>query len=66
MLTTVEFAYNSFVNKIIGMSPFEVVNGYQPRQPIELIPMAPHHTRMSESVASFASHIHDLYKEINT
>jgi len=26
--------------------------------------MAPHHTRMSESVASFASHIHDMHKEI--
>ena len=37
------------------MSPFEVVHGYQPRQPIDLIPMVPHHTRMSESAASFAS-----------
>jgi len=47
------------------MSPFEVMHSYQPRQPINLIPMAPHHTRMFESVASFASHIHDLLKEIN-
>ena len=47
------------------MSPFEVVHGYQPRQLIDLIPMVPHHTRMLESVASFASHIHDLHKEIS-
>ena len=62
VLRTAEFAYNSSVNRTIGMSPFEVVHGYQPRQPIDL-PMAPNHTRMSESAASFASHIHDLYKE---
>ena len=65
ILPTAEFAYNSSVNRTIGMSPFEVVHGYQPRQPIDLIPMAPHHTRMSESVASFTSHIHDLHKEIS-
>jgi len=46
------------------MSQFEPVHGYQPRQPIDLIPTAPHHTRMYESAASFASHIHDLHKEI--
>ena len=65
MLFTAEFAYNNnSVNKAIGMSPFEVVHGYQLRQLINLIPMAPHHTRMSELAASFASHIHDLHKEI--
>ena len=47
------------------MSPFEVVHGYQSRQLIDLIPMTPHHTRMFESGTSFASHIHDLHKEIN-
>ena len=63
---TYEFAYNSSVNRTIGMSPFEVVHGYQPRQHIDLIPMTPHHTRMSESAASFASHIHNLHKEISS
>jgi len=47
------------------MSPLEVVHGYQFRQPINLIPLAPHYTRMSESAASFTSHIHALHKEIN-
>ena len=45
LLPTAEFAYNSSVNRTIGMSSFEVVHGYQPRQPINLIPMASHHTR---------------------
>jgi len=46
------------------MSPFEVVHGYQPRQSIDLFSMTPHHIMMSESAASFVSHIHDLHKEI--
>ena len=65
ILHTAKFAYNSSVNRTIGMSPFEVVRSYEPRQPIDLIPMAPHHIRMSESAALFASHIHDLHKEIS-
>ena len=66
VLPIAEFAYNSSVNRIIGMSSFEVVHGYQLRQPVDLISMAPHHNRMSESVTSFVSHIHNLHKEINT
>ena len=65
MLPNAKFAYNSSVTRTVGMSPFEVVHGYQPKQPINLIPMTPHHNRMSESATSFASHIHDLYKEIS-
>ena len=65
VLPTAEYAYNSSINRIIGISPFEVVYGYQLSQLIDLILMTPHHTRMSESAASFASHIHDLHKEIN-
>jgi len=59
VLPTVEFAYNSSVSRTIGMSPFEVVHVFQPRQLVDLIPMTPHHTRMYESAASFVSHIHD-------
>ena len=64
VLPTAEFAYNSSVIRTTWISPFEIVHGYQPRQPIDLISMAPHHTRMSESAPSLASHIHDLHKEI--
>ena len=66
LLSNIEFAYNSSVNKIIIMSPLELVHDYCPRQPIDLILMTHHHTRVSKSVASFASHIHELHKEIST
>jgi len=54
------------VNRTIRMSPFEVVHNYQSRQPIDLILMVPHYTRMSESAASFSSHFHDPHKDTNT
>ena len=65
MLPSAKFAYNNSVNRTIGMSPFEVVHGYQPKQPINIISMVPHYTRMSELAASFASYIHDLHKDIS-
>ena len=63
VLPTAEFAYNSSINRTIRMSPFEVVYGYETKQLIDLILMAPHHTRMSELAASFASHNLDLHKD---
>ena len=48
----------------IGMSPFEVVHGYKPKKSIDLIFMT-QHPRVSESTSAFASHIHDLHKEIS-
>ena len=45
------------------MSPFEIVHGYKLKKPIDLIPMT-QHPRVSESASAFASHIHDLHKEI--
>ena len=53
LLSRAEFAYNSSVNRSIGMSPFEVVHRYQPRKSIDLIPL-PMHARISESAESFA------------
>ena len=46
------------------MSPAEVVYGFKPRQPIDLIPMS-QYARTSESASAFASHLHDLHKEIS-
>ena len=63
-LSTAEFAYNNSINRTIGMSPSEVVYGFKPRQPIDLIPMS-QHARTSESASAFASHLHELHKEIN-
>ncbi|KAG2717126.1 hypothetical protein I3760_03G158500 [Carya illinoinensis] len=46
------------------MSPFEVVHGYKPRKPLDLIPMSPH-ASVSMSAEAFAQHLHDLHFEIN-
>jgi len=47
----------------LRLSPFEVVTGYQPRKPINLLPMSIG-DRPSASVESFAQHLHELCKHI--
>ena len=64
LLPRAEFAYNSSVNRSIGKSPFEVVHGYKPKRPLDLVPL-PAHARVSESAESYAQHLKDLYKEIS-
>jgi len=64
ILPTTEFVYNSSCNMSISMSPFEVVLGYKPRKLIDLILMI-QHPRVFELAYAFASHIHDLRKEIS-
>ena len=64
LLPRAEFAYNSSVNRSTGKSPFEIIHGYKPRKPIDLIPL-PSHARVSESAESYAQHIKELHKEIS-
>ena len=52
------------MNRLIGMSPFEVVHGYKPKKPIVFIPVT-HHLRVFEFASAFASCVHDLHKEIS-
>ena len=63
ILSTTEFAYNNSVNRSTGKSPFQIVNGYSPRTPIDLVPLPPH-MRIFEPTENFAKHIHDLHAEI--
>ena len=42
LLPRAEFAYNSSVNRTTGMSPFEIVHGYKPNRPLDLIPLPNH------------------------
>jgi transposase InsO family protein len=64
ILPTAQIAYNSYVNQSLGMSPFEVVCGYKPRKPLDLILMTPH-ASVSMSTEAFAQHLHELHIEIN-
>lgn len=60
---TVEFMYNSSVNRTTGMSPFQIVTGYKPIALIDHIPISASH-RPSKSASSFASNICALHQEI--
>ena len=40
ILPMAQFACNNSVNKLIGMSPFEVVHGYKPRKLLDLLLMS--------------------------
>lgn len=62
MLSTIEFAYNNFVHGSTSKSPFECVYGYQPRNPIDLVPLPNSH--IYESAENVSQHMHDLYIEI--
>ena len=48
ILSTAEFAYNNSVNCSTSKIPFQFVNGYSPRTPIDLI-LLPPHMRVFES-----------------
>ena len=62
-MSTVEFAYNNYVNRSTGKSYFQIVNGYSLCTLIDLFPLPPH-MRVSQPVENFAKHIHDLHVEI--
>ncbi|KAM2088669.1 hypothetical protein ACFX1T_032717 [Malus domestica] len=63
LLPVAEFAYNNSVNRSTGKSPFEVVHGFSPRSPVDLValPMA---ARASDSATSFAEHIRQLHDDV--
>ena len=48
-----EFACNGSINRTTGLSPFEIVTDFKPRQPIDLVPMAYQHFRVSDSTGLF-------------
>lgn len=52
VLPVAKFAYNSSVNRSTGLNPFEKVNGYKARKPIDL--PFPIGDRPSTSAESFA------------
>ena len=63
-LSVVEFAYNSSVNRTIGKSLHEIMYGFRRRQPIDLIHIVDYY-RVSKSVSSFITHMHELHRVIS-
>jgi len=63
LLHVAEFAYNNSVNRSTGKSPFEVVHGFSPRSPVDLVAL-PVAARASDSATSFAEHIRQLHDEV--
>ena len=62
-MSTTKFSYNNSVKRSTGKSLFQIVNGYSPRTPIDLVPLPPHMC-VSEPAENFAKRIHDLHVEI--
>ena len=59
-----KFAYSGSINRTTGLSLYEIVISFKPRQLIDLVPMTLHHFRASDSASAFASHIRALHEEI--
>ncbi|XP_035540116.1 uncharacterized protein LOC108983558 [Juglans regia] len=64
ILPTTHFARNISVNRSLGMGPFEVVHGYNPRKLLDPILMSLH-ASVSASIKAFVQHFHDSHIEIN-
>lgn len=60
----VEFACNSSVNRSTSICPFEIVTGYQPRKPIDLID-SPIKSRSSTFAQIFTQHLHYFHENIH-
>ena len=60
----IKFAYNGFVNRTTGRSPFDIVTGFKLKQPIDLVLMAHHHSRVLDSASALKSHRRALHEKI--
>ena len=63
ILPHADFAYKNYVNSLTGRSPFEIVHGLTPCQPIDLLPL-PTDYHPSNYAQDFTEHIHNLHADI--
>ena len=63
LLPQIEFAYNCSPNRSTSMIPFEIVNGFNPRKPIDLNPCSIH-DKTSFSVEQFTILVNYLHDNI--
>jgi hypothetical protein len=62
VLPHAEFAFNNFVNRSIGCTPFEVVYGFRPNTSLDInsLPLPP---RPNKATLDFSSYIRDVHEE---
>lgn len=63
LLPHAQLSYNNSKNRSTGMSPNEIVHGYNAPVPLDLAPLPPSY-KTSQFAQSFAQHIHDLHAHI--
>jgi len=64
LLPHVEFAYNRVVNSTTSQSPFEVVYGFNPLTPLDLLPIPVLDDVLCKDGVEKASFIKDLHNDI--
>jgi len=62
VLPLAEFAFNNSVNRSTGCTPFEVVYGFRPNTPLDIIPL-PSPPRPSEAALDFSNYMRDVHEE---
>jgi len=63
LLPHIEFAYNSVVHSTTSHSPFEVVYGFNPLTPLDLLPLPTHEAWTCQDGEAKAKYIQDLRGE---
>jgi len=63
-LSSAEFTYNIYVNRTTDRNSHEIVDGFRPKQLVNIILIADHY-KVSEFISSFASHVHELHIEVS-
>ena len=64
MVTHVEFSYNRVTNTTTSFSPFEVVYGFNPLSPFDLIPLPNDSSILSKDGISRATFVRDLHERV--
>ena len=64
MVTHVEFSYNRVTNTTTSFSPFEVVYGFNPLSPFDLIPLPNDSSILSKDGLYRATFVKDLHEKV--
>lgn len=63
ILPQIEFAFNNYVNKSMGCTPFEVVYSFQPNTPLDFHPLnVP--TQSREVALDFSKYLKNIHDDV--